>query len=214
MRKTPITIGALVMFGASLAWADHHETTETPKAAEKSAAEKGDAAMQEAAEKLWSARAVILNAAGENVGRADLVETPQGVKIKVEFRNMDPGVHAFHIHETGECEPPFKSAGGHFNPTDRGHGFLSADGRHLGDLPNLHIPESGALTLEVYAPNVTLNGPEHKLLDEDGSALVVHQKADDEKTDPAGAAGDRIACGVILPTGTVAEKGITAAPPI
>lgn len=218
MRRSIVMLAAGCLLGSGLAFAAGDSGSATPgagddmqdmKAPDKKAQERK--AMDD---EPWSARAVLVDADGTNVGRADLLETPNGVKIRVEFRNMEPGVHAFHIHETGKCSPSFKAAGGHFNPTHRHHGFNAENGRHLGDLPNIHIPESGALTLEVYAPHATLNGSENKILDDDGSALVVHRGADDEKTDPAGDAGDRIACGVIVLTGTAAETDLTAAPPI
>ena len=97
----------------------------------------------------------------------------------------------------GKCEPPdFKSAGPHFNPDDTKHGLMNAEGPHAGDMPNLHVPDSGKLTVEVLNEMVTLDA-EPALLDDDGSAIVVHAVADDYQTDPAGNAGDRIACGVV-----------------
>lgn len=213
MRVSIATLAAGGLLVAGVAFAAGDSGSATPDA-DKAMQEPKAQGMEAMDDVDGSARAVLVDSDGKNVGRADLLETPNGVKIRVEFRNMEPGVHAFHIHETGNCSPSFKAAGGHFNPTNRHHGFKAENGRHLGDLPNIHIPESGALTLEVYAPHATLNGPENKILDEDGSALVVHRGADDEKSDPAGNAGDRIACGVIVPTGTAAEKDLTAAPPI
>jgi hypothetical protein len=92
----------------------------------------------------------------------------------------------------GKCEPPFKSAGAHFNPDHKKHGFV-AEGPHAGDMPNLHIPASGDLEQEVLNPNLSFAG----MLDADGAAVIMHAKADDYKSDPAGNAGDRVACGVI-----------------
>jgi Cu-Zn family superoxide dismutase len=120
------------------------------------------------------------------------------VLLRVSISGLPPGEHAFHIHETGRCEPPFDSAGGHFNPAGKKHGLLAPEGKHAGDLPNLHVPADGALKLEVLATEVMLAaGSANSLLDSDGAALVVHRDADDYRTDPAGAAGPRIACGVI-----------------
>lgn len=131
------------------------------------------------------------------VGMVELTETPNGVLLDIRLEGIPEGVHAFHIHETGVCEPPFKSAGGHFNPGGAHHGMLSEEGMHAGDLPNIHMP-AGALRLEVLAEHVTLaEGEENSLFDDDGSAIVIHDGADDYSTDPAGDAGDRIACGVI-----------------
>ena len=150
---------------------------------------------------LATARAQFIDSKGGNVGAATLTEiqSGQGVLISVELRGLPAGTHAFHIHQTGKCEAPsFKSAGGHFNPLGKHHGFMSAKGTHAGDLPNIHVGEDGKLTLEVLASGVTLAGSgQTSLFDADGSTLVVHEGMDDYKTDPAGGAGPRIACAVI-----------------
>lgn len=140
-----------------------------------------------------SAEATLHDAAKKKVGSATLTETPQGVLVHATLEGIPAGVHAFHVHETGKCEPPFKSAGGHWNPGTKKHGFSAEGGAHAGDLPNVHVPDSGTLEFEVLAPGAKLA----EMLDADGAALVVHAKADDYATDPAGDAGDRIACGVI-----------------
>lgn len=140
-----------------------------------------------------TARATFINTKGEEAGTALLTDTPHGLLIKAEFTKLPAGPHGFHLHAVGKCEPPFKTAGGHYNPTNKKHGFLNPQGIHAGDLPNIHVGADGKLTVEAFAPQVTLAG----LLDQDGSALLVHDKADDYKTDPAGDSGDRIACGVI-----------------
>jgi Cu-Zn family superoxide dismutase len=147
----------------------------------------------------------ILNAERQDVGEATITETPAGVVVTLTLeekaRGLAPGVHAFHIHAVGKCEPPFTSAGGHYNPEGRKHGFLAKDGKHAGDLPNIHVPENGRLTAEFLVTGVTLKQGKNRLIDEDGSALVIHAKKDDYRTDPAGDAGDRIACGVIQGAG-------------
>lgn len=138
------------------------------------------------------------NRDGQTVGRARLTETPNGVLLRVELERAPEGEHAFHIHQTGRCDAPsFESAGGHFNPGKAGHGFHDAKGPHAGDLPNIIVPSGGRLTFEYMADGVTLTGGKAGLLDADGAALVMHAKPDDYRTDPAGAAGDRLACGVI-----------------
>jgi len=145
------------------------------------------------------ASAVLKDAQGNEVGKATLTATPSGVLISLDLTAIPPGEHAFHIHAVGKCEPPdFKSAGGHFNPDSTKHGLMNPEGPHAGDMPNLHVPEGGKLQIEVLNPTVTLTA-ESALLDEDGSAVVIHTGADDYQTDPAGNAGDRIACGVIAP---------------
>jgi Cu-Zn family superoxide dismutase len=119
------------------------------------------------------------------------------VLIHVSLTNAPAGVHAFHIHETGKCDAPFTTAGGHFNPMKKQHGLENPMGTHAGDLPNIDIPANGALTFDAVARDVTLNAGPNSLLDPDGAALVIHDKADDYKSDPAGNAGDRVICGVI-----------------
>jgi len=137
---------------------------------------------------------------GAYVGAVGLVETPNGVLIHATLQNMPAGWHAFHIHETGKCEPPFKSAGGHYNPFDKAHGIKDPDGMHAGDLPNVFVPASGVNEFQALAPQVTLKeGAQNTLFDGDGSAIVMHMGADDYVSDPAGAAGARIACGVVEP---------------
>ncbi|HET9717634.1 MAG TPA: superoxide dismutase family protein [Pseudolabrys sp.] len=145
-----------------------------------------------------TASAPLKNAEGKEVGSANLVQTSQGVLINVAVKGLPPGEHALHVHEVGKCEPPFTSAGGHFNPGSKKHGMLSPEGQHAGDMPNLHIPQSGDLTIEVLNVNITLEKDKpNSVYDADGSAVVIHAGSDDYKTDPTGEAGGRIACGVI-----------------
>jgi Cu-Zn family superoxide dismutase len=135
---------------------------------------------------------------GKEVGSANLTQTPSGVLINLAVKGLPPGEHAFHVHAVGKCEAPFESAGPHFNPGHKKHGMMAAEGAHAGDMPNLHVPQSGDLTVEVMNSAITLEkGKPNSVFDGDGSALVIHAKSDDYKTDPAGDAGGRIACGVI-----------------
>jgi Cu-Zn family superoxide dismutase len=143
-----------------------------------------------------SARAEMSDASGRRVGDVTLQQVPKGVLVTADLSALSSGTHAMHLHETGQCVPPFQSAGGHFNPATANHGFRDPGGPHAGDLPNIHVPASGTLRVEVFASGARLSG-ENGLLDQDGAAVVIHQFADDYSTDPAGAAGDRIACGVI-----------------
>ncbi len=140
------------------------------------------------------AKADIKNAQGQSIGSATLTETPHGVLLSVNLTSAPAGPHAFHIHGVGKCEAPFTSAGPHLNPAGKKHGLKSAEGAHAGDLPNITVPASGALTFDVLAPGVTMAS----VLDADGAAVVLHAGVDDYATDPAGAAGDRVACGVLV----------------
>lgn len=140
---------------------------------------------------------------GAEVGTVTLTGTPNGVLVRAELDGLPAGTHAFHLHETGACAPDFGAAGGHMNPGNWPHGLLDPDGPHAGDMPNVHVPESGALTVEVFATGATIED----LTDDDGAAVVIHAGADDYRTDPAGAAGDRIACGVVEPSGAAEGPG-------
>jgi len=144
------------------------------------------------------ASASLKGADGAEHGTITFTETPAGVLITAELTGLPPGVHGFHLHETGQCEPPFDSAGGHYNPANAEHGFKTTGGPHAGDMPNIHVPESGSLTIEVLNANVTLEeGAPETLFDDDGTALLIHDHADDYASQPSGDAGDRIACGVV-----------------
>jgi len=134
---------------------------------------------------------------GQVVGTVLLVDTPHGLLLRGSLTGLPPGAHAIHFHETGKCEPPFKSSGGHFNPSNKEHGMMAPSGMHSGDLPNLVIPKNGKLDFELFAIGLTLADGPNTVLDADGTALVIHAKPDDYKSQPAGDAGDRIACGVI-----------------
>lgn len=145
-----------------------------------------------------SAKAPLKDKAGKDVGVVELMQTQAGVLLNIAVKGLPAGEHAFHIHAVGKCEPPFESAGPHFNPDHHKHGMLSGEG-HAGDMPNLHIPPNGALAVEAVNPAITLEqGKPNSVFQPDGTAVVIHADKDDYRSDPAGNAGDRIACGVIV----------------
>ena len=155
-------------------------------------------ALSAAAQNSQSAKATLKNAEGKEVGTASLTETPAGLLIRLSVNGLPPGERAFHIHGVGKCEPPFTSAGPHFNPGSKKHGLMASEGHHAGDMPNLHVPASGEVAVEVLNRDVTLEkGKPNSLFGPQGTALVIHAGKDDYRSDPAGDAGGRIACGVI-----------------
>ena len=130
---------------------------------------------------------------GADVGRATATEVTGGLRVTLDVRGLAPGTHGAHVHTVGHCDAPdFATAGGHWNPTATKHGSMNPQGPHEGDLPNLVIGAGGHGTIGIVLPGATMAG----LLDADGSAIVVHEKADDLMTDPSGNSGTRIACGV------------------
>lgn len=141
-----------------------------------------------------TASAAMVDAEGREVGTVELTETHHGALLIAKLKGLPEGSHAFHVHTTGLCEPPFTSAGGHYNPTEAKHGLNAAEGAHAGDMPNIYVPASGELTAEIFNAGLAVDD---KLLDDDGAAVVIHAGPDDYESDPAGNAGDRIACGVL-----------------
>ncbi|HET8577524.1 MAG TPA: superoxide dismutase family protein [Methylomirabilota bacterium] len=146
-----------------------------------------------------SAEATLKDKDGKQVAYAVLIDTAGGVRIALTGYRLPPGEHGLHLHEAGKCDPPdFTTAGGHFNPTGKQHGRLNPAGPHAGDLPNLKVAPSGEGGVELTTRAVTLGPGPTSLLGPNGTSLVVHASADDEKTDPSGNSGARIACGVIV----------------
>ena len=137
------------------------------------------------------------DAQGKAIGDVIIWDQGPGVALELKLHDLTPGDHAIHFHAVPKCEgPDFKSAGGHFNPESKKHGFDSPDGHHAGDMKNFMVPKSGKVKTELEDADVTLKEGPHSLLT-NGAAIVIHAKGDDYKTDPSGNSGDRVACGVI-----------------
>ncbi len=136
--------------------------------------------------------AEIKTAEGQSLGTATAVATPSGMMlVTLELQGVPTGIRGAHLHTTGECTPSdFESAGGHL-AGDKDHGIMADNGPHPGDLPNIHVPDDGVLTVEYFVSGLT---PE-LMADEDGTAFVIHEQPDDYVGQPSGHAGTRIACG-------------------
>lgn len=135
--------------------------------------------------------------AGESVGEVSFTQTPAGVVVLGTVSGLGLGAHGIHIHAVGQCVAPFTSAGPHFNPENRHHGFLNPQGHHMGDMANLMLPAAGKYTFQQLIAGAHLTGDDG-MLDADGASIVIHSGRDDYATDPSGDSGGRIACGVIV----------------
>ncbi len=135
---------------------------------------------------------------GALLGTVTVSEDPAGLVMNISAVGMPAGVHGIHLHEKGLCDgPKFESAGGHWNPAAKKHGRDNPAGAHAGDLANLTVAADGTATVSIPVAGAMMASGPMMLADADGTALVVHAKADDYKTDPSGASGDRVACAVV-----------------
>lgn len=139
------------------------------------------------------------DAKGNNVGMAMISPARGGgVSIDLTLKGLPPGEHAIHLHEAAKCDAPgFKGAGAHFNPASKQHGLANPDGPHAGDMPNVTVAANGTASTTITNKNVTMGSEAHSIYAGGGTALVIHEKADDMKTQPSGNAGNPIACGAV-----------------
>ena len=141
----------------------------------------------------------IKDAMGKDVGTVKIKPIAVGVELKLNLRGLLPGEHAIHFHQTAKCEAPnFTSAGPHFNPDGKKHGLDNPQGAHAGDMLNFMVDAKGNAKATIVNKGVNLGTDAHSLYSSGGTSLVIHAKPDDMKTDPAGNAGDRIACGLVV----------------
>ncbi len=144
------------------------------------------------------AMAMLKGPDGQDVGHVTISQAPGGTLFRAELSGLEPGWHSFHVHEVGSCEEGFDAAGGHYAPDGKGHGLMAEGGSHAGDLPNIHVGSDGVAMAEFYSSRLTVAGGAAPLMDDNGSAIVIHESADTYEAEAE--AGARVACGVITQT--------------
>jgi Cu-Zn family superoxide dismutase len=144
-------------------------------------------------------KATIIDAQGRVIGTAEVKNLKDsGLRVKISVNGLTRGDHGVHLHAIGTCEgPKFTSAGPHWNPHTKMHGLQNPDGAHAGDMPNLQVNKKGKGKLVFDIADGRVKG-DFAMMDEDGAAIVIHAMTDDQRTDPSGNSGDRIACGVFV----------------
>jgi Cu-Zn family superoxide dismutase len=147
---------------------------------------------------IYAAQAEIFDTSGKARGVIGINEANHGVTLHVSIEGLAPQSYGIHFHEAGICEgPDFKTAGGHFNPDGKEHGLENHKGSHAGDLPNLVIAHTGRSEVDLKTSSVTLHAGKNSLFGPKGTSIVIHEKSDDQKSNPAGDSGRRILCGVV-----------------
>jgi len=151
------------------------------------------------AEKLVGTTSKIVNNEGKEIGELTLTQGTSGVLVKIKAAELPEGYHGMHFHAVGDCSDlkKFSSAKGHVDPHKKPHGFLNVKGPHEGNLPNLVVNSNGSVEVELYTELVSLTKGDANLLDQDGSALIIHQNKDDHRSQPIGGSGGRLACAEI-----------------
>ncbi len=192
MKLPSIVLGSALLMAACGGAADEDKDMDPVEGSGDPVVEEGTAAPE--------VMAPIMNVDGDELGTVTLTQGPSGVAMDIDVTGLEPGEHGMHFHETGVCTAPdFKeSAGGHFNPMDKEHGLDNPEGHHAGDLENLEVDEDGNAKVTITTDAVTLEaGADNSLVDADGTALIIHEGADDNMTDPAGDSGTPFACAEI-----------------
>jgi len=146
-----------------------------------------------------AAAAQLNNLEGESVGNATLTQTPHGVLVHVKVSNLPAGAKGIHLHAKADCaaDTGFKSSLGHHGEGEGDHGLLNAKGPGKGDLGNIYVGEDGIGELQFFKMGAFLDSGDLPLLDDDGTAIVIHANEDDQVSQPIGGAGARIVCGVV-----------------